>query len=229
MHEKPFRTPTLADRIIGEVDRALNNIFCEQPSSRAYPPAAAVADLPISETTAIQPLADLSSAQKQLAAGLMRVNHAGEMAAQALYQGQSLTARDPELSARLRHASIEESDHLNWCRRRLTELGERPSRLDPLWYAGSFAIGMTAGIAGDRWNLGFLAETEHQVVRHLDSHLARLPADDHRSRAIVEQMKIDEQGHAELAETLGAAELPQPVKQLMQLTSRVMTRLAEKV
>ena len=159
----------------------------------------------------------------------MRVNHAGEMAAQALYQGQSLTARDPKLAEKLKHASIEESDHLNWCRMRLYELDERPSRLDPLWYAGSFCLGLAAGLAGDRWNLGFLAETEHQVVRHLDSHLNRLPENDSRSRAIVEQMKIDEQGHAELAEDLGAAALPQPVKQMMKLTSKVMTSVAEKV
>ena len=212
---QPFRTPSPADHIIIELDRALNNIFCRQQSSRPYPAERA-------SETALPPEA------KHTAAGLMRVNHAGEMAAQALYQGQSLTARDPKLAEQLKQASIEESDHLNWCRNRLDELGERPSRLDPLWYAGSFTIGMAAGIAGDRWNLGFLAETEHQVVRHLDSHLQRLPADDHRSRAIVEQMKIDEQGHAELAEHLGAATLPQPVQQLMRLTSKVMTTLAEK-
>jgi len=159
----------------------------------------------------------------------MRVNHAGEMAAQALYQGQSLTARDPSLSDKLKHASLEEADHLNWCRNRLEELGEKPSLFDPLWYAGSFSIGMAAGIAGDRWNLGFLAETEHQVVRHLQDHLESLPENDVRSRAIVEQMKIDEQGHADLAEHLGAAELPKPVKNMMQLTSKVMTTLAEKI
>ncbi|WP_232726663.1 2-polyprenyl-3-methyl-6-methoxy-1,4-benzoquinone monooxygenase [Mariprofundus ferrinatatus] len=215
---KSFRNPTAADRIIGEVDRALNNIFCKQPTSRIYPASQ------VSEEEK-----PLTAEQKRLAAGLMRVNHSGEMAAQALYQGQSLTARDPKLVEKLRHASIEESDHLNWCRNRLEELGERPSLLDPLWYAGSFAIGMAAGIAGDRWNLGFLAETEHQVVRHLDSHLERLPANDTRSRAIVEQMKIDEQGHAELAEDLGAADLPEPAKQMMKLTSKVMTTLAEKI
>jgi ubiquinone biosynthesis monooxygenase Coq7 len=159
----------------------------------------------------------------------MRINHAGEMAAQALYQGQSLTARDPLLAEKLKYACMEESDHLNWCRNRLQELGERPSLLDPLWYAGSFCIGMAAGIAGDRWNLGFLAETEHQVVRHLDSHLQQLPAGDSRSRSIVKQMKIDEQGHAELAENLGAAELPQSMKKLMTLTSKVMTSVAEKI
>jgi len=213
----PFRRTTLADRIIGEFDRALNNIFCEQKSSRPYPADEAV--------EAHQKLPDT---ELQLAAGLMRVNHAGEMAAQALYQGQSLTARDPSLAAKLHQASIEEADHLNWCRNRLQELDARPSLLDPFWYAGSFAIGMAAGIAGDRWNLGFLAETEKQVVRHLDSHLERLPAEDLRSRAIVEQMKVDEQGHADLAEALGAARLPDPIKGLMKLTSKVMTTLAER-
>lgn len=218
MTDKSFRTPSLSDRIVEELDRALNNIFCKQVSSRAYPATSAASESP-----------EMSNDQKRTAAGLMRVNHAGEMAAQALYQGQSLTARDPKLADKLKYASIEESDHLNWCRNRLEELGERPSIFDPLWYAGSFAIGIAAGIAGDRWNLGFLAETEHQVVRHLDSHLQRLPKNDTRSRAIVEQMKIDEQGHAELAESLGSADLPKPVKQMMKLTSKVMTSLAEKV
>ena len=221
---RSFRTLTLTDRLIAELDRALNNIFCPQKSSRPYPPS-----LQITATPAEAQEPHISNEEKRLAAGLMRVNHAGEMAAQALYQGQSQTARDRELSEKLKYASIEESDHLNWCRKRLQELDERPSLLDPLWYAGSFAIGMAAGIAGDRWSLGFLAETEHQVVRHLDSHLQRLPAADSRSRAIVEQMKIDEQGHADVAENLGAAELPQPVKQLMKLTSKVMTILAEKI
>ncbi len=222
---KPFRTNTSQDKLIGEIDRALNNIFCQQTSSRPYPPTA---DTSASDGAAVQCSTETAQ-QKRQAAGLMRVNHAGEMAAQALYQGQSLTARDPALAEQLKHASVEESDHLHWCRRRLTELDERPSLLDPLWYAGSFAIGMAAGIAGDRWNLGFLAETEHQVVRHLDGHLQRLPDEDLRSRAIVAQMKIDEQGHAELAESLGAAELPQPIKQFMQLTSKIMTSVAKRI
>jgi 3-demethoxyubiquinol 3-hydroxylase len=212
----PLRHLSLSDRAIGHLDHALFNIFCEQRSSRPYPAAQST------EST-------LADAQRRLSAGLMRVNHAGEMAAQALYQGQSLTARDPALRDKFRQASIEEADHLNWCRRRLTELDAKPSLLDPLWYAGSLAIGIAAGIAGDRWNLGFLAETEHQVVRHLDSHLGRLPADDGRSRSIVEQMKIDEGQHAELAESLGAAELPPVVKGLMRLTSKVMTTLAERL
>ncbi len=218
MPEKPFRTSIMSDRVIEEFDRALNNIFCKQTSSRDYPATVTQRESPT-----------LSHQQKRKAAGLMRVNHAGEMAAQALYQGQSLTARDPRLAEKLKSASIEEADHLNWCRNRLEELDERPSLFDPLWYAGSFAIGMVAGIAGDRWNLGFLAETEHQVVRHLSSHLNKLPDNDTRSRAIVAQMKIDEQGHADLAEGLGAAQLPQPVKQAMKLTSKIMTTLAEKV
>jgi len=211
--------------MIGELDRALNNIFCQQPSSRPYPPILSRPE----HTTNLEEGVEMSSEDRRRAAGLMRVNHAGEMAAQALYQGQSLTARDPALAEQLKHASIEESDHLNWCRRRLSELDARPSRLDPLWYAGSFAIGITAGIAGDRWNLGFLAETEHQVVRHLDSHLDRLPPEDLRSRAVVTQMKSDEQGHANLAESLGAAELPKPIKAFMQFTSKVMTGVAEKI
>ncbi len=214
---KHLRHHTLADRIICELDRALNNIFCEQKSSRDYPAEKAADDAPLNEE------------EKKLASGLMRVNHAGEMAAQALYQGQSLTACDPSLAAKLKQASIEESDHLNWCRRRLHELGARPSMLDPFWYGGSFAIGVIAGIAGDRWNLGFLAETEKQVVRHLDSHLQRLPEQDRRSREIVSQMKVDEQGHADLAEELGAAQLPPPVKQMMKLTSKIMTNLAERI
>ena len=216
-----FRHYSLADALIGQVDHVLNNIFCEQPSSRPYPAETQAADQVIAEP--------LNEQQQRKAAGLMRVNHAGEVSAQALYQGQSLTARDPSLRERLGQASIEESDHLNWCRRRLRELGEEPSRLDPFWYMGSLAMGMAAGMAGDRWNLGFLAETEYQVVRHLDSHLESLPEQDARSRAIITQMKEDELGHAHLADELGAAELPRPVKRLMKLTARVMTTVAERI
>jgi len=192
-------------------------MFCKQSSSREYP-----ADSAVDPDTA-------STSERRQAAGLMRVNHAGEMAAQALYQGQSLTARDPTLRQKLHQASIEEADHLNWCRRRLDELDASPSRLDPLWYMGSLMIGITAGVAGDRWNLGFLAETEHQVVRHLEGHLERLPAHDQRSRHIVTQMREDELGHATLAEDLGAAELPAPVRGMMRLTAKVMTTLAERI
>jgi len=216
MKNDSFRHYTLADTLIGHVDKALNNIFCPQQAQRAYPAANATDDT-------------LNHVEKKQAAGLMRVNHAGEMAAQALYHGQSLLARDASLKDKLQGASMEEADHLNWCRTRLDELGEKPSVFDPLWYAGSFVIGVTAGAVGDRWNLGFLAETEHQVVRHLDGHLQALPQADTRSRAIVEQMKEDELGHAHLAEDLGAAPLPKPIKAAMQLTSKVMTSLAQKV
>jgi len=216
MKNDSFRHYNLADAVVGHIDRALNNIFCPQKAERPYPAKDASEDI-------------LTQDQKKRVAGLMRVNHAGEMAAQALYHGQSLIARDPSLKDKQHHASVEESDHLNWCRTRLEELGEKPSVFDPLWYVGSFAIGITAGAVGDRWNLGFLAETEYQVVRHLDSHLDALPDEDSRSRAIVEQMKIDELGHAHLAEDLGAAALPEAVKTGMKLTSKVMTRLAEKI
>jgi len=216
-----FRRYNIADALIGQIDHVLNNIFCEQPSSRPYPAVDCAADEALTTP--------LSNHERKTAAGLMRVNHAGEVSAQALYHGQSLTARDPSLRIKLGNASIEESDHLNWCRRRLQELDAQPSKLDPFWYMGSFALGMAAGIAGDRWNLGFLAETEYQVVRHLDDHLGALPAGDARSRAIVEQMKEDELGHAHLAEDLGAAELPAPVKGLMKLTSKIMTTVAERI
>jgi len=216
MNNHGFRRYSALDTIIREADHVLNNIFCKQASSRTYP------------AEKCKKPDTLSAQEKQQAAGLMRVNHAGEVSAQALYHGQSLTARDSTLRDKLQSASVEESDHLNWCRRRLEELGAQPSRLDPFWYAGSFVLGITAGIAGDRWNLGFLAETEYQVVRHLDSHLKQLPGKDTRSRTIVTQMKKDELGHAHLAEDLGAAELPSPVKTLMKLTSKVMTILAEK-
>lgn len=218
MSSPEFRRHSLLDHALVHIDQALNNIFCKQSNSREYP-----AEKATDENTPMSP------AEKQQAAGLMRVNHAGEMAAQALYQGQSLTARDSTLRQKLRQASIEESDHLNWCRRRLEELDARPSRLDPLWYMGSLMIGVTAGVAGDRWNLGFLAETEYQVVRHLDSHLQHLPSHDQRSRNIVTQMREDELGHATLAEQLGAAELPAPVKGMMRLTAKVMTTLAERI
>ena len=216
MKKDNFRHYNLADTVIGHIDKALNNIFCPQMAHRGYPANT------VGEDT-------LTAEQKKKAAGLMRVNHAGEMAAQALYHGQALIARDPTLKDKLQHASDEEVDHLNWCRKRLEELGEQPSKLDPLWYAGSFAIGIAAGAVGDRWNLGFLAETEYQVVRHLDGHLEGLPQEDKRSRAIVEQMKVDELGHAHLAEGLGAAKLPEVVKSGMKLTSKLMTGLSEKI
>jgi len=162
----------------------------------------------------------------EVSAGLMRVNHAGEVCAQALYSGQSLFARDDRVRAALRAAAAEERDHLSWCRSRLAELGARPSLLDPLWYAGSFGLGVVSGLAGDCWSMGFLAETEAQVERHLEGHLGRLPATDLRSRAVVEQMREDENRHGRMGRELGGRALPLPVKAAMRLASKVMTRTA---
>jgi ubiquinone biosynthesis monooxygenase Coq7 len=168
----------------------------------------------------------LNASESKHVAGLMRVNHSGEVSAQALYQGQSITARNEEVREKLQQAALEENDHLVWTENRLKELGERTSLLNPLWYTGSFAIGAFAGALGDKWNLGFLAETEHQVVKHLDEHLGKLPVADERSRAILEQMKVDEARHATTALDHGGAALPLPVKKLMQAMSKVMTRTA---
>jgi len=172
------------------------------------------------------PEAPLAAAQKRHVAALMRINHVGEVCAQALYQGQALTARDPVAREALAQAADEETEHLAWTERRIAELGSHRSWLNPLWYTGSYAIGVVAGIAGDRWNLGFLAETERQVVRHLEGHLQKLPLEDERSRAVLEAMKQDEERHATTAITLGASELPLPVKMAMRAASRVMTATA---
>ncbi len=168
----------------------------------------------------------LQGPERRLAAGLMRVNHAGEVAAQGLYHGQALVARDPSVRALLEKAASEETDHLAWCEERLRELNDRRSLLHPFWYAGSFAIGAMAGLASDRVSLGFVAETERQVERHLDSHLERLPAADARGRAILETMRADEQAHGELAQRAGGVNLPAPVRIGMHLASRVMTGTA---
>jgi ubiquinone biosynthesis monooxygenase Coq7 len=169
---------------------------------------------------------EAGGSQPRHSAGLMRVNHSGEICAQALYSGQALFARSDEVRAALQTAAAEERDHLAWCRTRLQELGSRPSLLDPAWYAGSFALGMASGLLGDRWSMGFLAETEAQVERHLEGHLDELPADDRRSRAVVLQMRDDEQRHGAMGRSLGATELPYPVKLAMKTASGVMTRTA---
>jgi ubiquinone biosynthesis monooxygenase Coq7 len=201
------------DEAIVQFDRALRTLFAPAPTLRSVPGS----DLPESE---------LSEAERRHCASLKRGNHCGEICAQALYQGQALTSRDPGITRALERAADEETEHLAWTEQRIAELGGRKSVLNPLWYGGSLAIGLLAGRLGDRWNLGFLAETERQVEAHLDEHIAKLPEQDRRSWAILEQMKQDEVGHAETAVALGARELPAPVKILMKLSARVMTRTA---
>lgn len=169
---------------------------------------------------------DLSPAEKAQIASFMRINHSGEICAQALYIGQSWTARDPQITNALEHAATEEIIHLAWCAQRLKELDAKPSYLNPLWFVGSLGIGILAGLAGDKVSLGFLHETENQVVKHLDAHLQQLPTQDLKSRAILEQMKIDEASHATLALQQGAVHFPMWVKATMQLTSKMMTTVA---
>lgn len=201
------------DRLIIEFDKGLRTTLAGAQTVRPFP------DRDCNE-------AALDAAEKRHTAALMRVNHCGEVCAQALYNGQALTARNPDTAAALRQASEEETEHLAWCEKRIQELGGRKSLLNPAWYAGSFALGALAGSLGDKWNLGFLAETENQVGRHLQSHLEQLPSQDEKSRAILEQMKADEDRHANTALAYGGAEMPTPVKFLMQLSSKAMTRIA---
>jgi ubiquinone biosynthesis monooxygenase Coq7 len=199
------------DRLIVSFDRGLRTVFAPAVSVRAVPGDE-------------QPEAPMDAHARGHAAALMRVNHAGEVCAQALYEGQALTARSERSRAALERAAREETEHLAWTERRIHELGGRKSALDPLFYAGSFALGAAAGLLGDRWSLGFLAETERQVVEHLDDHLKTLPAEDRKSRTIVAEMRLDEARHATTALEHGAAELPAPARLLMRLASRVMTR-----
>jgi 3-demethoxyubiquinol 3-hydroxylase len=200
---------TFLDQILIAADEALKTLSGVAPASRPAPGSEAA-----------------GGSDPRLSAGLMRVNHSGEICAQALYSGQALFARDPRVRGALQSAAAEERDHLAWCRARLGELGSRPSLLDPLWYGGSFVLGMASGIAGDRWSMGFLAETEAQVERHLEGHLGRLPPDDERSRAVVAQMREDEMRHGAAGREMGAAELPLPVKAAMRAASKVMTGTA---
>jgi len=204
------------DRLIAEFDRALRTVSSVAEPSRLSPADAL-------------PEAELSEHDRRHAAALMRVNHVGEVCAQALYQGQALTARDPHARRALERAAREEEDHLAWSAQRVDELGGRTSWLNPVWYAGAFTIGTVAGVLGDRWNLGFLAETERQVEEHLSGHLERLPEKDERTRTLVEAMRADEARHRDTAVRLGAAALPAPVKLAMRFASGLMTRIAYRV
>jgi ubiquinone biosynthesis monooxygenase Coq7 len=203
----------MLDRLIVEFDKGLKTLTANAHSVRPHP------DHNIKQATE-----DLTSEEKRHAASLMRINHCGEVCAQALYNGQALTAKNPETVKALEQASKEETEHLAWCEKRIQELGSHTSFLNPIWYAGSFTLGAIAGALGDKWNLGFLAETERQVGKHLNHHLETLPSNDAKSRAILEQMKIDEADHAKTAVHLGAAELPAPIKAAMQSMSKIMTK-----
>lgn len=202
------------DRLLGVVDNALRSAGTTRSAAARPSPAGNIHEV------------DLPEKERRHSAGLMRVNHAGEVAAQALYQGHAALARDPAVAKHMLDAAGEERDHLAWCEQRLSELGESPSRLSPLWYAGAFAIGASSGVFGDRWSLGFVAETERQVADHLRDHLEQLPEKDQRSRAIVRQMRDEEAAHGAQAEERGAARLPVAVRKLMRASAQVMKRSA---
>jgi len=206
------RNYTPVDRLLLTVENGLRTVFGKPEVTERPDPAAEIAET------------ELSHSERDLAGRLMRINHAGEVAAQGLYTGQALTAKLPQVRDKMERAAQEENDHLAWCENRLHELGTHKSLLNPLWYTGSVAIGALAGIAGDKWSLGFVAETEHQVVRHIDDHLLQLTETDLKSRAVLEQMKEDEGHHATVALHAGGAPLPAPVQKLMALTSKIMTR-----
>jgi len=211
------RRQSFLDDIVCQADQALRTLFGEPVGSGRANPASSAAE------------SDLTAQCKANSLNLMRVNHAGEVCAQALYQGQALTARKEETRIQMEQAAAEENDHLVWCRHRIQALGGHTSLLNPVWYTGSLAIGAFSGLLGDKWSLGFLAETEHQVVKHLEGHLQQLPDGDGKSRAILEQMKIDEAEHQASALNAGGTALPAPVKKLMALASKVMTTTAYRI
>ena len=211
------RNQTLMDRCILHLDQAVRTLFSTPPDSGRDNPAQSLEDGEISATDRADSIC------------LMRVNHAGEVCAQALYQGQALATQDHAVREQLQQAAVEENDHLAWCRQRLEELGGQTSLLNPLWYSGSLVLGAATGLLGDKWSLGFLAETEQQVVEHLDNHLQRLPVCDNKSHAILEQMKIDEAKHKTTAMHSGGARLPAAVRKLMGLTARIMTQMAYRI
>jgi ubiquinone biosynthesis monooxygenase Coq7 len=216
------RGPQL-DTFISAADRALRALLARPAAARPVPPAAGPGAAPTTGRDAQKGDSALSADARRESAALMRVNHAGEMAAQALYHAQALFARDPEIREFMLHAAREETDHLAWCETRLKELGGRTSVLNPLWYAGSFGIGALAALLGDRASLGFVAETERQVEGHLKSHLEQLPEEDLRSRAIFRAVCHDGVGHDKQAKTPGAASLPGPIRELMRRTAQIMT------
>jgi ubiquinone biosynthesis monooxygenase Coq7 len=215
--ESAGRHYTPLDRVIHRIDEALRLSTGAAPEPFRANPAGGTADFELDEDT------------RSHVAGLMRINHTGEICAQALYAGQAATARNQKVRDDMKKASDEEIDHLAWCEQRLHELDSRPSLLNPFWYASSYAIGALAGAAGDGWSLGFLKETENQVEAHLQDHLDQLPAEDSRSHAILDQMKVDEAKHADMAAEAGAYDLPQPIRDMMRLTSKIMKVVAYRI
>ena len=208
-----MRKLNVLDRFISEMDKALRTVHTLAPTTGRPNPATNVKDI------------ELTDSERRASAKLMRINHAGEISAQGLYRGQALTTRSDEIRQQMDVSAMEENDHLNWCETRLDELGSHKSYFSPVWYLGSLGIGALAGIAGDKWSLGFVKETEDQVVRHLEKHIGKLPASDDVSRAILQQMKIDEAHHADVAVKAGAANLPFPIRKiLMPVLSKVMTK-----
>lgn len=214
---RPLREPSRLDQLLAEADRALRTVFAPAETPDRPSPGS------------VHPRIELDESQRRHVAGLMRINHAGEVCAQALYYGQAAVARDPEVRAHLTQAAREEGDHLAWCEARLHELGSRPSVLNPFWYAGAFSIGASAWLIGDRLSLGFVVETERQVESHLGEHLTRLPEGDERTRAVLEQMKSDEVEHGANARARGAMELPWPLPRLMQVAADALRAVAYRV
>ncbi len=214
-----MRALSFFDRLINEVDQSLRTILTSAPTTeRPYPAEG------ITEPT---PLTD---EERKISARLMRINHSGEIAAQGLYRGQALTAKREDIREQMERSAMEENDHLSWCETRIKELGSHKSYLNPVWYWGSFSIGALAGVVGDKWSLGFVKETEDQVVRHLDEHMSKLPANDLPDKIILKKMKEDEQHHAEVAVQAGGAKLPWPIRKItMPLTSKVMTTLSSRI
>jgi ubiquinone biosynthesis monooxygenase Coq7 len=214
-----MRQLSLIDKLLSEVDQSMRTVYAVAPASTR-----SVAPQNLTERS------DLTDAERNKAASLMRINHAGEIAAQGLYRGQASTAKDNHIKQQMAESAAEENDHLNWCETRLKALDSHKSYLNPLWYWGSFSIGAMAGAAGDRWSLGFVKETEDQVGQHIAKHLEKLPLADLASRDVLLQMQADEQHHADVAEAAGAAKLPFPIRKLlMPLTSKVMTGLSAKI
>ena len=200
------------DQLISNFDQGMRTVFGKPEITERADPAKSVEE------------GELSDVEKKLSSRLMRINHAGEVAAQALYQGQALTARNKDVKQQMQRSAQEEYDHLDWCEKRVKALDSHTSYLNPLVYAGSLSIGALAGAIGDKWSLGFVVETEKQVGRHLEEHLSQLPKNDHKSRAVLEQMDIDEAHHADVARDAGAADLPPPIKAAMKATSKIMTK-----